>query len=147
MKKNPFNPWPFAIALICISAFVGATLVVVVMVQKKVELVRPDYYAQDQRHEQRMQQERRAQQQPAEIVYREDEQTITLTFPMDGVNGTVTFFRPSDLNLDREVAIAPDSSRQQVIPAGDLVPGLWRIRVEWFSDDVSYYQEKSISVP
>jgi len=148
-EKKKFNPWPIGVTIICIAAFAAATTVVVVMVKQNVDLVRPDYYEQDLRHETRMEQERRANslKAPATISYDKKNAFITIDFPATNVYGTITLYRPSDLSLDQEVPIAVDANNRQTIEASGLQSGLWRVRIEWFQDELSYYQEKAVMLP
>jgi len=142
-----FNPWPVVITIICTAAFAAAASVVVVMVSKRVELVTPDYYAQDQRHGERMEQELRAKSlsQPVTITYEASSSSIDITFPERDVSGTVTLYRPSDLSMDQSVVISVDDKNQQRIPADDLAKGLWRVRLQWNQDGKEYYQENSVT--
>lgn len=148
-EQKKLNPWPIVITIICVCAFAAAATVVVVMVKQRVELVRPDYYAQDLRHESRMDQERRAKnlKAPAEIAYDAGSNAVTIDFPSTNVMGHITLYRPSDLSLDREIVIDVSESPRQIIETTGLTSGLWRVRVEWFQDDKGYYQEKAVTLP
>ena len=147
--KKKFNPWPVGITIFCIAAFSFAALIVVVMTKKDVDLVRPDYYAQDLLHEKRMDQERRAQalQVPATIEYVAEENAIAINFPSTNVMGRITLYRPSDLSLDKEIVIDAAEDSRQLIETTGLTSGLWRVRVEWFENEDGYYQEKAVTLP
>lgn len=142
-----FNPWPVVITLICVAAFATAASVVVIMVSKKVELVAPDYYAQDQRHSEQMERERRANALalPVTVTYEKSASSITIQYPEKDINGTVTLYRPSDLTMDRSVEIAVDEHQQQKISADKLADGLWRVRLQWNQNGEEYYQENAIT--
>jgi len=148
-EKKKLNPWPIVITIICVSAFAAAATIVYVMVQKRVELVRPDYYAQDLLHEKRMDQERnvRALKSPAVIDYDTEAAAITIDFPSTNVMGHITLYRPSDLSLDREIVIDVSEGPRQLVDTAGLTSGLWRVRIEWFQGEQGYYQEKSVTLP
>lgn len=142
-----FNPWPIAITTLCIAAFAAAATVVVVMVRQRVELVTPDYYAQDLVHQQRIDAEQRAMANPATISHDDAARAISIALPQTDATGTITLYRPSDLSLDREYAIALDANGRQVIPAADLAPGLWRVRVSWTANGDAFFQEEKVLIP
>lgn len=149
MKAKKWNPWPVAIIVLCAAAVLSATYVVVVMVQQRVELVAPDYYAKDLRHQERIDQELRAKslEKPVTIFYDSTTKAITVAFPSLHPEGTITLYRPSDLSLDSNIAIAVDADGRQEIPAANLASGLWRVRAEWTQDGASYYAEEALRLP
>lgn len=61
---------------------------------------------------------------------------IAIDFPKDfdfsKIQGTISFYRPSDMKLDHDVDFGPNlSSSQLVIPAAQLAGGRWDVAVEW----------------
>jgi len=142
-----FNPWPIVITIVCAAAFAGAATVVVVMVSKRVELVTPDYYAQDQRHGERMKQEMRAKSlsNPVTIIYEKTNSSIDIQFSEQDVSGTVTLYRPSDLAMDQTVKLSVDENHRHTISADGLAKGLWRVRLQWNQNGEDYYQEKTVT--
>lgn len=142
-----FNPWPVVITIVCTAAFAAAATVVVVMVSKRVELVTPDYYAHDQRHGERMEQEIRAKSlsTPVTITYEKQTSSIDIQFPEKDISGTVTLYRPSDLTMDKTMEISIDENRRQQIPTTGIADGLWRVRLQWNHDGADYYQENIIT--
>ena len=144
-----FNPWPVAITVLCVAAFAAAATVVVVMVRQRVELVKPDYYAQDLRHQERMEQEQRARENPALIDLDAKAGQVVITFPEAGagLTGTVTLYRPSDLTLDRTWELKLDAARRHILPVGELASGLWRVRVQWSDGAGEFYQEAVVTLP
>jgi len=144
-----FNPWPIGITLFCTAAFAGAATVVVVMVSKKVELVTPDYYAQDLKHGERMAQQERANalEKPVEIQRETENGNILVTFPDGVANGTITLYRPSNPALDRAVDIDLNENNQQIIPGVELAGGLWRVQCQWRQNELDYYYSEALVVP
>ncbi len=145
------SPWP--IALTSFFALLVAVMVVFVVwsLRQRVDLVAPDYYAQEIQHQQRINAETRAKQEglkPA-VAYDRGQSQFTIRFPegaaLQSATGTVTFYRPSDAALDRQFAFEPDAEGAQTISVA-LLPGLWRVKISWQREDVSYFVEDALMV-
>ncbi len=143
--------WPISITI-----FFGIAIVVFVSFavwtgSHSVDLVADDYYAQEIAHQGRIDAESRAMTLPEKPQgeYDADKNEYRLTFPANLVakteSGTLTFYRPSDKDLDLEVPLAL-SDTPQVFPTPDMKPGLWNVRLEWTMEDETYYQEEAIVV-
>jgi hypothetical protein len=143
------NPWPIALTILIVGAFAFATFIAVTMIRQKVELVAPDYYAQDLQHEERMAREQRARAltNPLRVNWQAEPAAVVVTYPAPGVTGTIKLYRPSDLTLDRNLTIQPDADTRQVIPADTLASGPWKVQVAWQLDGVEYYQTESLVAP
>ena len=113
-------------------------------------LVTEDYYAKELVYEAHIQALRNAQAlaEPLQITYEEGSPSILLQYPQaaQAASGKVLLYRPSDARLDREIAVAPDPANRQVIEATDLLPGLWRVQVNWEAGGKAYYAEAKIMV-
>lgn len=68
---------------------------------------------------------------------------ITVRFPAahQGVSGDILLYRPNDKSLDKHLIIKADSTNQMHIPATELTRGYWRIKVNWQSQNKSYFSE------
>lgn len=143
------NPWPIALTVLCVSAFAFATWIAVTMIRQKVELVTPDYYAQDLKHEERMAQQQRAREleNPLRVEWQASSQSVVVKLPSPQATGTIHLYRPSDSKLDRRFDIAPDASGVQTLPADDLASGPWQVIIAWHQNDSSYYQTESLVIP
>jgi len=143
------NPWPIALTVLCVSAFAFATWIAVTMIRQKVELVTPDYYAQDLKHEERMAQQQRAREleSPLRIQWQPSDRSISVHLPSPHATGSIHLYRPSDSKLDRRFDIAPDASGVQTLPANDLAAGSWQVIVTWTQNDSSFYQTETLIIP
>jgi len=145
------SPWP--IALTGFFALLVAAMIFFVFwsLRQRVDLVAPDYYAQELRHQERINAIARAKREglTPTIQYARELQQLTLQFPESGnwlsATGTVTLYRPSDASLDQVIPFAPDSAGAQVIPRA-LLPGLWRIKISWQQEAKSYFAEDALMV-
>jgi hypothetical protein len=137
--------WPWAVAL----AYGGfaATMIglVIFSLHNPTDLVSKDYYAQELKHQQRIDSERRARDDahPPLMRYDRNRNAFVVEFASHAPDtGKLTFYRPSDAKLDRTVPLGLDAAGKQVIAVTDLEPGLWRMRLEWTRNSEDYYMEE-----
>lgn len=116
----------------------------------KSDLVADDYYAQELAYESVIEATRNTLPFADSIYIRKNaDGNILFTMPAhraDAVNGHIYFFRPADADLDRTMDLAPDASGQQIIPASNLVPGRYTVKISWNRQEISYYWEKEITL-
>ena len=142
MKKYS---WPLAIAL-AYGLFAVLTIgFVVFAVRNPTDLVSRDYYRDEIRHQERMDSEQRAQNDPdaPTVAMNKAARTCVIHFPGTApASGTLTLYRPSDAKLDRTVAVSLDGKQSQTLDLADSVPGLWRLRIEWTRSNETYFSEE-----
>jgi hypothetical protein len=120
--------------------------------QTDVELMYDNYYDKDVVYEQQIRRIERADALPLKpkLTYRHASQTITIYFSPDmsqrDPQGTFLLFRPSDLNLDRTFPLSLQGDSLQTISVPDLLPGLWRMKLDWSSENIEYYLEEMLVV-
>ena len=119
----------------------------------KEELVRPDYYEQELRHQGRMDQIGRAGALSTRlsIAYDPESRAIQLEFPSAAfgqtTTGQVELYRPSSVSMDRMFKINPNLGRTQVIDASRISSGLWRVRVSWVTEGQTFMVEEKLVIP
>ena len=111
-------------------------------------LVTEDYYQKDLEYQSQIDREVNTQalEEDLKITFSDPERTIRLQFPgnLGDVKGTALFFRPSNKALDFEVPIQPNDTGQQLIPTKGMLPGLWKVKVNWNAGGKEYYKEDTI---
>ena len=116
--------------------------------QQRVDLVRPDYYAQSLV----LDAQRRAEARTAALGSRfrvdvdDRGRTIAVAWPREHagrVRGSAWLYRPSDSAMDRHVAIAPDAQGRQAFRV-DGSTGRWVLRLDWTVDGVAYRAERDL---
>jgi hypothetical protein len=145
--------WGYGIAAIyTIFALATLSFVAFTMTQK-VELVAPDYYAQEVAYERQIHRERQTNELAQELAQQvtcelsADGQFIKLQFPPQAaVRGTIHLYRPSESALDVQFALVPDADGTQTIPTAKLSKGLWRVKVTWSSEGREFYHEFKLQV-
>jgi hypothetical protein len=133
------------------TLFVGAILtLVVISMSRDVDLVTDQYYDKELRYQERIRALERGVRPETAIILDERRDTLLLRYPLTGatqrLEGSITLYRPANPNLDRSIVMKPDESRQQSIRTAGLMPGLWRVKMEWRVDGVEYYAEKAVVV-
>ena len=143
MKWN----WGTGIALFYL-AFMGAMLFFVGMSKRyDHSLVREDYYKEDLAYQQ--QYDRLVHTTDAAstaMQYDATSQQLAFQFAETALpqSGSITFFRPSNSQLDLVTPIKIDDNHRQTIATHKLQKGLWRVKVSWESNGTTYYQEKPL---
>jgi nitrogen fixation protein FixH len=60
--------------------------------------------------------------------------------------GRIQLYRPSATGLDRVVKLQLDNKGSQTLDASSLLPGLWKVRVQWTAQNQDFFADKSIVV-
>ena len=135
------------------GGFVAAVLVVVAFASlQEIQLVEPDYYKQELLFQQQIDRIKRTLELPTAVSFEYNRPTglITVNYPPEversRLSGSIALMRPSNADLDRTIAVLPDSSGRQEIDATQLARGLWRVKVLWRIDTDEYYNEDMIVI-
>src|SRR4051794_3243412 len=125
--------WGYKIALVYggFAAFMIG-LVVLCVSQTDIHLVSPDYYKEEITYQNQIDQLQNAHQlkERLQFHYEAPQQVLQLHFPaFADRRGEILFFRPSDARKDLKMAVRTDSQGNQAIPVGQLVKGLWKVKV------------------
>ena len=122
------------------------TLVFVVIQSRKVDhsLVYDDYYAHDIAFEKEYHERAAGLQSGVTVTYRPIDKEVKFLFDQHKINGKVHFYRPSDQTLDFEKSIEVDEDKIMTVVTGDLMPGKWRVKINWEAEGQKYYKEKII---
>jgi hypothetical protein len=144
-----FN-WGHGVALGYSAFAVGMIFLVYLCVQQKIELVRPDYYTQELKYQQRIDQKANtaALKQRLEINYIRENDLVEIIFPSDLTNThsvQVHLYRPDDSSLDK-TSIQTLSNNKINVDTKDLKEGLWRLELTWSCNDKEYFQETILNI-
>lgn len=128
-------------------SFIVFVLLILYMVfrsyQSDNDLVAEDYYSQELDYQSVIEKSKRAGNLTENIHWVSEEQGIKVIYPseMTGISGKINLFRPSDKDLDFEVAIKQDTSNIQLIPIADLHRGKYILQIDWNYLDEDYFTE------
>ena len=144
--------WPFGILLAFILFIAGTAGLVVLACSQNTDLVSTDYYEQEIQFQSHLDQLSRARNldSSASVIYEAATQTIKIALPLthaqNGIAGKIELYRPSAARLDQQIPLKVDSRGSQFLPAGGLLPGLWKVRVSWNSGEKKYLIEQNVIV-
>ncbi len=134
--------------LVTIIAFVSFILVLVTISirQDDIHLVTENYYEEEIKYQEHIQREKATASLGRDVLLLDSHaKVIRLDLPI-GAEGSLHFFRPSDARLDRKIPIRITNLGGSEIPLGSLLPGYWRVQLNWTENGVNYYQEKKIAL-
>ena len=131
-------------------SFVALIVTMVVMCfGQKVELVSDDYYAQELQFQDKITAVNNEKALVGSINHFVDSKAITLTLDSNLLNsniqGTITFFRPSDSSKDLKVKMNFING-EQVIDNTALIHGAYKLQLNWVSNKKDYFKEEVIFI-
>ena len=144
-----FKNWGFRITLL----YVGFAFLILAMVfissMSREDLVSTNYYDNEIAYEKRIQAIKRTKQLEKKPTWSIAENSLTIIFPetISSISaGTLTLYRASDADRDIVVPLKLDNQRSQSIDLRKALPGMWRAKLEWKSDNMDYYLEDVIYI-
>ena len=144
--------WGWKIVILY-SSFVIMTLAMVFyFMGQKVDLVAEDYYKQEIEYQEQIDKitNTKALKEPIIFKYSAEERSIVLNFPashiVQGIEGKIHLYRPSNSEEDKEYNIQPEDTGVQTIAVGSLSKGLWKVKISWSSAGLEFYDEKVITL-
>lgn len=145
MKWN----WGTAIAAVYL-VFAASTIgFVVFAMQRPVLLVRPDYYAQSLREDERIAARANALRLGGALSIASDGRDVRLSIPRDqaaSARGSVLLYRASDPTADRTFAFTPDAAGRQDLRLSALRPGQWIVKLQWSAGGRDYDAEQPVTL-
>ncbi|WP_339698936.1 FixH family protein [Algoriphagus aquimarinus] len=134
--------------LLTIIGFVALimTLVVISVRMDGIELVTENYYEEEIKYQDRINQTNQASSLNKEIIsYDAQNKSVQLDLPT-GSEAVLHLFRPSDSSLDQELAVSVTEIGKTSVSLTQLKSGYWRVKLSWNVDGVDYYEEKKITI-
>ncbi len=145
MKIN----WGHKILAIYLLFVAGIVYMVVLSSRQKVDLVTDDYYAEEIRYQERIDESGRASALSAPIQYSIAQGLLTVRFPKEfegkKISGEFLLYCPSDDKKDIRSNIETTGNEIKVtIPEANK--GAHVIKVKWKADGLTYYFEENIFI-
>lgn len=142
--------WGTKIAAAYIVFVIGVLIMVFVFMNQEVHLVTDNYYAKELEYQNHIDKINRTNQLEEQLDIRNQQTVIKFIFPKQynykSIKGTINFYRPSDPAKDISFEITPDSFNTQIVSTEKLAKGVWKVKVDWLANNISYYNEKIIMV-
>ncbi len=143
-----FN-WGYKIAAFYIVFVAGIMYMVVRASQQNIDLVTPDYYAQELKYQDRIDESNRAAALSEQVQFSVEHHVLTIRFPsqFDGktITGNVLLYCPAnkDNDINRTISIS-NNTMNMTIPEKNT--GMHELQVSWEVDGVKYYFSKSLLI-
>ena len=139
--------WAYRIILF-FGAFIGfMSFMFYKCLQQDFDLVAPDYYAKEIAFQQQIDKINNTASLSQKPNWEFDDQNFILKFPNDITEGKVTFFRPSDDELDFEEIIKLNDQKQQKFSLELFKHGFYMVQLSWSDGTKEYYLEKKVRFP
>lgn len=114
------------------------------------DLVESDYYKQELRYQDVIDEHRQANALSSPVTLEQKEGVLQLQLPEEMKNKTITgevyFYCAYDSKKDKKIALKPDTGGMQSFSAGTVAPGNYTVKIKWSAGEKSYYSEKIFSV-
>lgn len=143
--KARFN-WGTGIAIFIGIFLITMAFLVYKTTQQRVDMVGEDYYPKELLHESHLDKERTYNLLAEKVKISREENRLLFRFPAslanNHVEGSITFYRPSDNSLDVSYSIALNESGSQEIETSELITGKYIIKLDFKVESKSYYYEQ-----
>lgn len=137
--------------LIAFALFAAGVLtMVVISMNREVDLVTDDYYRQELKYEEQIASAKRTKSLGDSVRSELAGDAYLLTLPShfrpDSTTGSLTFYRPANRKRDFVVPLLLAAGNRQTVQVGGLEKGLWRVKVRWSYLHEAYYREEAILI-
>ncbi len=144
-----FN-WGYKIAAFYLVFVAGMMYLVIRASQQDMDLVTSDYYAQELKYQDRIDESNRASALSAAIQVSIHHDVITIIFPAEfagkKITGDVLIYCPAQKNND--VAQRISSENNQInINVPEKNQGIHEVQVSWEASGIKYYSAKTLFIP
>jgi hypothetical protein len=140
--------WASGIIFAILGFLVISIATIIFSFNQDVNLVSDDYYEQEIIYQQQIDRINRTNELSEQLSIKVIDSVISLHFPSlfegDSISGKITLYRPSDRNADLLIPISVDTTNHLYLSTDNLDRGLWKIKVSWFGNSNSYFDEKNI---
>jgi hypothetical protein len=142
-----FN-WGTGIVISFIIFAAAIFLIILFPFNQRIDLVTKDYYDNELKYQEQINKVDRTALLDESIIINQSIKELNIKFPITyrEVYGEIVFYRPSDERRDFSLSINADSTGSQSVDISSLLPGLWRVKVQWDMNNLQYYYEKNIMI-
>lgn len=141
--------WGHKILIVYLLFVVGILYLVIRANNQKSDLVTKDYYGQELKYQQTIDESGHTAALSAPLQYEVKGQELLIHFPKDFTgkkcSGDVLLYCPSDENKDIKKDFSVQDSAVMVALSANT-KGLYEIHITWESDGLKYYFEKKIII-
>jgi hypothetical protein len=143
--------WGTKIAILYSSFVLMIGVMVYVCVNQQVDLVSDDYYERELAFQDKINEMNNANALPEKIIHTILASEIQLQFPNlfkgQKMEGEIYFFRPSDKSKDFKLPVSLNDNMQEVISLSNLSKGMYKMQINWTTNEKKYFSEEVIVIP
>lgn len=144
-----FN-WGYKITAVYLVFVAGIMYLVIQSSKHDVDLVTQDYYAEEIRYQEKIDQRTRAEALSEPLRFELSGQAIHIRFPREFANkeitGEVLLYYPADSKRDVRSPIRTNTN-DMTLTIPDTRSGMHILQVKWEADKQSYYFEENLFIP
>jgi len=137
-------------AFIFFGAFVIFMLGLVYLAsQQSHELVTDDYYEKELEFKETLKKQAQTQQLTEQLSCNIKENQLTIKFPKEvseTISGKLFFFKPSNEKDDKTIPFET-SSNEYTVDVATFSSGMYKLKIDWQTNEVAYFNEKVIVIP
>lgn len=140
-KKQTRFHWGWRIALIYTTFALATIGFMIFSFTQKVDLVSKQYYADELKYDAKMLAENNTMKLSEVLSVTNNGDLLSIQFPNTPESGVIHLYRPSESDLDKEIKIVGGRA-EQTFSIATLQTGLWIAKIEWKSDNTTFYVEQ-----
>lgn len=118
--------------------------------QSHFDLVSKDYYKDELAYQQVIDGTNLANKLSSGIQVQQQNDQISIQFPQEmkqkKAEGTIFFYCSADSGKDKKINIQLSEEAVQIIPAKDILPGKYILKINWKTDNQNYYNEQPVTI-
>lgn len=142
--------WGYKIMAVVIIFIIAMCSMVYVAMQQKNEMFDDKYYVKELKHQDLINAEKNLNALSENLRIIDSNNLIIVSIPSTArqaiSEGTIAFLRPSDESKDTTLPLILDRNGMQLIGKNAFIKGMYKVRVNWKSNEKPYYTERSIFV-
>jgi hypothetical protein len=134
---------------VVIGIFILAMLSMVYLAfQQTNDMVDTNYYDKELKYQLKIDAAQNLNAASTEVLVTQFEKNVKILLPKNLIknfaNGKLEFLKSDDKRRDLNLSFQPDTAGQFIIDGKRFVRGLYKVRLQWESEDKSYYREQDL---
>lgn len=142
--------WGHKLTIVFIAFAAFIFFLVYKTTQSHFDLVSKDYYKDELAYQQVIDGTNLANKLSSSIQVQQQKDQISIQFPQEmkqkKAEGTIFFYCSADSKKDKKINIQLSEEAVQVIPAKEILPGKYVLKINWTTENQNYYNEQPVTV-
>ncbi len=142
--------WGKKITVLYVGFVLFLLIAVLFSFRQELNMVTDNYYEKELVYQQQIDKENRYAKLSEKPTMFFNNKILTFNFPKsfdyNKVGGKIHLYRPSDYKKDVVLPLQLDNLNKQEIGLQSIEKGLWRVKLDWYYDNITYYSEYNLMV-